>query len=343
MTVAYRILETRRPATDLVLGYVAADFTFPDRPTVSLYIGVLVERGDDGWRIAHYQASSGSARASRSTVVHRPELHRRAELAEALSRHVRLGRHQPSRACSSEAHHASHERITTLLTHARRQDRPRGRCRHRPGRVGRAAVPGSNVGRPARASAAARRSPGRNSGIARTEPVRKSRGLPVPVVCAGTTATRSGHRPCPQVREPPTYGSREQAGAVAGSPQAARAVASGPATPRIHRLTAAGRDFPQRPRAPAQPARRRSCAPRCESASLTRRCHPGLDSHSGCVESMRAAPARGLPARAGRSPPRRARRTSCAASRARLTTLGTRRPAHRAAQSSPPTMLTGPA
>ena len=57
MTVTYRILETRRPATGLVLGYVAADFAFPDRPTVSLYIGVLAVHRDDGWRIGHYQAS----------------------------------------------------------------------------------------------------------------------------------------------------------------------------------------------------------------------------------------------------------------------------------------------
>ena len=57
MTVAYRILETRRPAADLALGYLDADFTFPDRATVSVYLGVLVTRGDDGWRIAFYQAS----------------------------------------------------------------------------------------------------------------------------------------------------------------------------------------------------------------------------------------------------------------------------------------------
>ena len=57
MTVTYRILETRRPAASAVLGYVAADFAYPDRPTVSLYIGVLALQGDDGWRIGHYQAS----------------------------------------------------------------------------------------------------------------------------------------------------------------------------------------------------------------------------------------------------------------------------------------------
>jgi uncharacterized protein (TIGR02246 family) len=57
MTVSYRILETRRPAADLVLGYVSADFSFPDRPTVSVNLGALVTHGDDGWRIMHYQVS----------------------------------------------------------------------------------------------------------------------------------------------------------------------------------------------------------------------------------------------------------------------------------------------
>ena len=57
MTVTYRLLETRRPADDLVLGYAKADFAFPDRPTVGVYLGVLLERRDDGWRIGHYQVS----------------------------------------------------------------------------------------------------------------------------------------------------------------------------------------------------------------------------------------------------------------------------------------------
>lgn len=57
MTVTYRLLETRRPADDVVLGYAKADFAFPNRPTVELYLGVLVERGDGGWRIGHYQVS----------------------------------------------------------------------------------------------------------------------------------------------------------------------------------------------------------------------------------------------------------------------------------------------
>ncbi len=57
MTVTYRLLETRRPADDLVLGYANADFAFPDRPTVDVYLGVLLERGEDGWLIGHYQVS----------------------------------------------------------------------------------------------------------------------------------------------------------------------------------------------------------------------------------------------------------------------------------------------
>jgi uncharacterized protein (TIGR02246 family) len=42
MTVIYRILETRRPTADLVVGYVRADFAFPDRATISLNVGVVV-------------------------------------------------------------------------------------------------------------------------------------------------------------------------------------------------------------------------------------------------------------------------------------------------------------
>ena len=57
MTVTYRVLQTRKPTADLVLGYISADFVFPDRPTVSVNIGVVVTDGNDGWRIMHYHAS----------------------------------------------------------------------------------------------------------------------------------------------------------------------------------------------------------------------------------------------------------------------------------------------
>jgi uncharacterized protein (TIGR02246 family) len=57
MTVDYQILQTRRLAPDQVLGYVYADFAFPDRPTVGASIGVVVTRDGDGWSISYYQAS----------------------------------------------------------------------------------------------------------------------------------------------------------------------------------------------------------------------------------------------------------------------------------------------
>jgi hypothetical protein len=57
MTVTYRILETRSPTEGLVVGYLSADFAYPDRPTVSVNIGVVITHGDDGGRILQYQAS----------------------------------------------------------------------------------------------------------------------------------------------------------------------------------------------------------------------------------------------------------------------------------------------
>jgi uncharacterized protein (TIGR02246 family) len=57
MTVDYEILQTRSLGPELVLGYVHADFAFPDRPTTSVFIGVVIEHNGDGWSIAYYQAS----------------------------------------------------------------------------------------------------------------------------------------------------------------------------------------------------------------------------------------------------------------------------------------------
>lgn len=56
LTVDYRINETRRPAENVVLGYLRADFTRPDGTGIPLNLSVLVTR-DVGWRIAHYQVS----------------------------------------------------------------------------------------------------------------------------------------------------------------------------------------------------------------------------------------------------------------------------------------------
>ncbi|MGV9268302.1 YybH family protein [Kitasatospora sp. NPDC003701] len=57
MTAAYRILETRQLADDLVLGYLAVDFSFTDRPVVGVNLGVLAKRLGDAWYLSHYQVS----------------------------------------------------------------------------------------------------------------------------------------------------------------------------------------------------------------------------------------------------------------------------------------------
>ncbi|WP_329486383.1 SgcJ/EcaC family oxidoreductase [Kitasatospora sp. NBC_01246] len=57
MTADYRVLETRRLTDGLLLGYLAVDFAFVDRPTLTVNLGVLLSRAGDGWSIAHYQVS----------------------------------------------------------------------------------------------------------------------------------------------------------------------------------------------------------------------------------------------------------------------------------------------
>jgi uncharacterized protein (TIGR02246 family) len=57
LTAEYRILETRRLADDLVLGYLNAEFSFTDRPPLGVKLAVLVRRVAEGWSIVHYQVS----------------------------------------------------------------------------------------------------------------------------------------------------------------------------------------------------------------------------------------------------------------------------------------------
>jgi uncharacterized protein (TIGR02246 family) len=57
MTATYKTLETRRLADDLVLGYLSVNFSFADRPTLTVYLGVTVTRTAEGWFISHYQVS----------------------------------------------------------------------------------------------------------------------------------------------------------------------------------------------------------------------------------------------------------------------------------------------
>jgi uncharacterized protein (TIGR02246 family) len=58
MTVTYRVLESRSPADGVVLGYLAATFSYADRPSVELALGVVLTRGSERWQVAQYQASS---------------------------------------------------------------------------------------------------------------------------------------------------------------------------------------------------------------------------------------------------------------------------------------------
>ncbi|MDH6198303.1 uncharacterized protein (TIGR02246 family) [Mycobacterium frederiksbergense] len=58
LTVDYRFYEALRPADDVILGYLRADFTRPDGELLPLNLSVLLTRGADGWRIAFYQVSS---------------------------------------------------------------------------------------------------------------------------------------------------------------------------------------------------------------------------------------------------------------------------------------------
>jgi hypothetical protein len=57
LAAAYQILETRRPAEDLVLGYLSVAFSFADRPTVNVYLSVLLTHAQDGWHISHYEVA----------------------------------------------------------------------------------------------------------------------------------------------------------------------------------------------------------------------------------------------------------------------------------------------
>ncbi|MFJ9690585.1 SgcJ/EcaC family oxidoreductase [Kitasatospora sp. NPDC101183] len=57
LSANYRLLETRRLADDLILGYLGVAFSFTDRPTLDVNLSVLLRRTDQGWAIAHYQVS----------------------------------------------------------------------------------------------------------------------------------------------------------------------------------------------------------------------------------------------------------------------------------------------
>ncbi|MFI5615210.1 hypothetical protein [Amycolatopsis sp. NPDC051903] len=58
LTAEYQVLETRRLSDDLVLGYLNVDFSFTDRPTVNVYLSILLKQTGTGWAIAFYQVSN---------------------------------------------------------------------------------------------------------------------------------------------------------------------------------------------------------------------------------------------------------------------------------------------
>jgi uncharacterized protein (TIGR02246 family) len=57
MAAEYTIQEVRRLAPDLVLGYLTVDFSFTDRPMLTVYLSVIARRVADTWLIDHYQVS----------------------------------------------------------------------------------------------------------------------------------------------------------------------------------------------------------------------------------------------------------------------------------------------
>ena len=57
MVAHYEIVETRRPAEDLILGYMRTEFTFTDRDPVNVYLSLLINRVGGEWKISHYQVS----------------------------------------------------------------------------------------------------------------------------------------------------------------------------------------------------------------------------------------------------------------------------------------------
>jgi uncharacterized protein (TIGR02246 family) len=57
LTASYQILEQRQLADDLILGYLAVDFSFTDRPTLPVYLSVILRKTGADWLISHYQVS----------------------------------------------------------------------------------------------------------------------------------------------------------------------------------------------------------------------------------------------------------------------------------------------
>jgi hypothetical protein len=55
--VEYEIIDARRPAENVIVGYAAAHFSFPDAPVVHRHVTMALERTGDRWLIGHYHVS----------------------------------------------------------------------------------------------------------------------------------------------------------------------------------------------------------------------------------------------------------------------------------------------
>lgn len=57
MAADYTVVETRRLADDVVLGYLAVEFSFVDRPVLPVFLSIVARRLNGAWKISHYQVS----------------------------------------------------------------------------------------------------------------------------------------------------------------------------------------------------------------------------------------------------------------------------------------------
>ncbi|MFG2512511.1 SgcJ/EcaC family oxidoreductase [Streptomyces sp. NPDC048584] len=57
LVAEYSLLETRSLADDALLGYLAVDFTFTDKPGIHVTLSVVLKRDDARWYLTHYQVT----------------------------------------------------------------------------------------------------------------------------------------------------------------------------------------------------------------------------------------------------------------------------------------------
>jgi uncharacterized protein (TIGR02246 family) len=60
LTADYRLLQTRRLADGVALGYVFVEFGFTDRTPVPVNLTVVARHDGEDWRLAHYHVSQAT-------------------------------------------------------------------------------------------------------------------------------------------------------------------------------------------------------------------------------------------------------------------------------------------